>query len=66
MVEIVFGEGMNSQMSTVGKGGELSPSSAIQIVSGFHLGNTAVATYGYFLWDEAVGEGLQSLVYCRH
>jgi hypothetical protein len=49
MVQIVFGEGMNSQMPIVGKGGEFYPSSAIQIVPGFYLGNTTVATCGYFL-----------------
>jgi hypothetical protein len=58
MVKIVFGEWMNSQMSIFGIGGELSPSSVIQIISGFHLVNTSFATCDYFLWDEAVGKGL--------
>jgi hypothetical protein len=66
MLKIVFGEGMNSQMSVVGIGGEISPSSIIQMISGFLLVNTAVATCGYFLWDEAVGQGLQSVANCRH
>ena len=57
---------MKSQISIVGTGGEFSPSSVIQIISGFHLVNTAVSACGYILWGEVVGEGLQSLVYCRH
>jgi hypothetical protein len=66
MVKIEFGEGMNSQISTVGLGRELSPDSVIKISSGFHLVNIAVTTCGYFLWDEEVGDGLQSQVCCQH
>jgi len=65
MVKILFGEWMKSHMSIIGIGWELSPSSVIQIISWFHLVNTPVAICGYFLWDEAMEEGLQSLAYCR-
>ena len=65
MIKIVLGEVMNSQMSIVGTEGEFSASPVIKIISGIHLVNRPVATGGYFLWGVAVGDGLQSLAYCR-
>jgi hypothetical protein len=65
MVKIVIGEGLKSQMSIVGMGGDFLPSPGTQIICGFHLVNCPLGTGGYFLWGKAVGEGLQSLAYCR-